>query len=92
MEFRTSSVRKTRKLADGTINEYMSSCTYKVKNGVDDHRANNKRPCKITQDQRAQMCTRYAQNVKIAQIANDFGVSYSSVYKIIQAEKNADVK
>jgi DNA invertase Pin-like site-specific DNA recombinase len=84
MEIRTVPVTRRRKLVDGTFREYQTTRFYIVKNGAGDMRANNGRPAKVTQEQKAKMREMYAQNATVNEIANEFNLSYTRVYTIVK--------
>lgn len=87
METRTIAVRKTRTLKDGTKKEYTTRMSYKVKNGVDDNRANNRCPEKLSPEQKEEAWQKHIAGVSIARIARDMKVSYSTAYKCIDKRK-----
>jgi hypothetical protein len=86
MEERVAIVKKTRTLKDGTIKAYTCKKTYKVKNGVNDLRANGGRPSHLTEEERAAIRQRRADGVSIKRLCEDYKTCYITVTKILNGE------
>lgn len=79
---KTIRVKKKRVLADGTIKEYESNRTYKLKGYV-----NSGRKEKLTEIQKEEVWMKYSAGVKITRLCKDYDCSYETIKKVIDFRK-----